>query len=136
LDVHADFTVHRSNGTIDHRHITISVLALLLTVVVVLTYTTLLIGGPRGQTVGMMAVGVRAVDRDGLGPVPSPRALGRSVFEQVLRAPAFVGLAAPGLLLLLVVWILDMLFPLWDAQHQTLHDKVADTVVLRVRSMG
>jgi len=27
-------------------------------------------------------------------------------------------------------WIIDMLFPLWDAQEQTLHDKVAGTIVI------
>jgi len=27
-------------------------------------------------------------------------------------------------------WVLDVLFPLWDAKNQTLHDKVAGTVVI------
>jgi uncharacterized RDD family membrane protein YckC len=35
-----------------------------------------------------------------------------------------------------VVWLLDMLFPLWDKQRQTLHDKIAKTVVLRVRNVA
>jgi uncharacterized RDD family membrane protein YckC len=34
------------------------------------------------------------------------------------------------------VWLLDMLFPLWDKQRQTLHDKIAKTVVLRVRNVA
>ena len=38
--------------------------------------------------------------------------------------------------LLGLVWILDMLFPLWDKKRQTLHDNVAGSVVLRVRPAG
>ena len=29
-------------------------------------------------------------------------------------------------------WLLDMLWPLWDARNQTLHDKVVSTVVIRI----
>ena len=38
--------------------------------------------------------------------------------------------------LLGILWVLDMLFPLWDAKRQTLHDKVAGSVVLRVTGTG
>jgi uncharacterized RDD family membrane protein YckC len=30
------------------------------------------------------------------------------------------------------LWIVDLLWPLWDSKRQTLHDKVVDTVVVRV----
>ena len=39
-------------------------------------------------------------------------------------------------ILLGVIWLLDMLFPLWDAKRQTLHDKVAGSVVVRLRPPG
>jgi uncharacterized RDD family membrane protein YckC len=35
-----------------------------------------------------------------------------------------------------LIWLLDMLFPLWDAKKQTLHDKIVKTVVIRVRPTG
>jgi len=109
------------NGVVHHN--TISFLAVLITAALAIVYSTVLCGGSRGQTVGMMAVGVRAVRADsgevlGYGP-----ALGRAVLEQVLR-PTIVG------------WVLDGLFPLWDPRRQTLHDKASGTVVIRVRSAG
>jgi uncharacterized RDD family membrane protein YckC len=36
----------------------------------------------------------------------------------------WVALVIPGLI--------DVLFPLWDPRHQTLHDKAAGSIVLRV----
>ena len=78
----------------------------------------------------MMAVGVRAVRDETLGELGYGRALGRAVFEGVLRLINLL------FFLLGLVWILDMLFPLWDKKRQTLHDKVAGSVVLRVRPAG
>ena len=122
-------TVHfntRTNGVETRR--TFSLLSTLVTGLVFLVYTTILCGGPRGQTVGMMAVGVRVV-RDGTGEIVGyGRAFWRSLVEQLFR---LIGLTT---LFLGVVWLLDMLFPLWDRKRQTLHDKIAQTVVLRVRN--
>jgi uncharacterized RDD family membrane protein YckC len=89
-----------------------------------------LCGGPRGQTVGMMAAGVRAVgdeDRDVLG---YGSAFGRALVEGVLRLINLL------YFLLGLAWVLDMLFPLWDKRRQTLHDKVAGSVVIRTRPPG
>jgi len=109
------------NGTVRHNHL--SILALLITAILAIAYATILVGGPGGQTVGMMAVGVRGLSgRDGR-PVGYRRALGRSLLEQVLR-------------LTVIVWVIDMLFPLWDARRQTLHDKAAGSVVVRTRRGG
>jgi uncharacterized RDD family membrane protein YckC len=125
LEVHL---MTRRNGT--HKRQSFSLLALLLTSVAYLVYTTILCGGQRGQTVGMMAVGTRVV-RDGtLDVVGYGRAFGRGLLEQVFRILGSVTI------ILGVVWLLDMLFPLWDKKKQTLHDKVASTVVLRVRNTG
>jgi uncharacterized RDD family membrane protein YckC len=108
----------------------ISLLSFLLTGVLFLVYATALVGGRRGQTVGMMAVGVRAVrdgTRDVVGYGP---AFGRSLMEQILRLIGVVSIV------LGLPWLLDMLWPLWDARNQTLHDKVAKTVVIRARATG
>jgi uncharacterized RDD family membrane protein YckC len=88
-----------------------------LHVVIVLAYAGFLIGGTRGQTVGMMATNVKCVRDDG-GDVTFWRAVGRGAFEYLLA------------ILLFIPWVVDMLFPLWDEKNQTLHDKVAGTVVV------
>jgi uncharacterized RDD family membrane protein YckC len=82
-------------------------------------YATLMISSS-GQTVGNKAVGTRIVDaRTGGRPSPG-KALGRTVANVV---PFFV---------LLLPLILDILWPLWDHENQTLHDKMAGTYVIRI----
>jgi uncharacterized RDD family membrane protein YckC len=116
------FVDHR-NGT---RRRSFSLLSLVFTGVLFLVYATYLCGGPRGQTVGMRVVGVRVV-RDGTHDVLGyGLALGRAVVEQVFR---LLGLLS---IILGLVWVLDMLFPLWDKKRQTLHDKIVKTVVIQV----
>jgi uncharacterized RDD family membrane protein YckC len=125
LDVHL---MTRRNGNTTRR--TLSLLSPLLTAVVFVVYATVLYGGARGQTVGMMAVGVRVV-RDGTHDVLGyGRAFCRALAEQFLRILGTVTI------ILGVIWLLDMLFPLWDKKNQTLHDKLAKTVVIRVRPTG
>ena len=104
------------------HHTTFSFIALGVTTVLAIVYTTILCGGPGGQTVGMIAVGVRVVRDDTHGVLGYGLALGRAVVEQVFR---YTG----------VVWLLDMLFPLWDKKRQTLHDKIVKSVVIRVRNV-
>jgi uncharacterized RDD family membrane protein YckC len=89
--------------------------------VIILVYGTVLCGSRRGQTVGMMAVGVRAVDMGAGGPIGYGRALWRAFFEQIM----YVFFVIP--------WIVDMLWPLWDNRNQTLHDKVSNTAVVVIR---
>jgi len=67
----------------------------------------------------MMVVGARVVDGVTGAPLGFSRALGRAAFEYLL----FIVLILP--------WVLDMLFPLWDPRHQTLHDKVTRAVVIK-----
>jgi uncharacterized RDD family membrane protein YckC len=74
----------------------------------------------RGQTVGMMAVGTKCVtERSGSYLTYGP-ALGRWAFAEVLT---FTGIGG----------LLDVLWPLWDRNNQTLHDKVVHTLVVRAR---
>ena len=115
-------------GTTRRRHI--SAVPFLITAVLYVVYGTVLCGSKRGQTVGMMAVGVRAVREGSFGVLGYGRALARAVVEGVLRLIELL------FVLLGVIWLLDMLFPLWDAKRQTLHDKVAGSVVVRLRPAG
>jgi len=82
-------------------------------------YASFLIG-LRGQTVGMMVARTKVVDANTGGLIGFWRALGRDLFERLLT------------ILLLIPWIVDMLFPAWDARNQTLHDKVVNTVVIKI----
>jgi len=125
LSVHFNM---RNHGTEQRR--TFSLLSIILTGVADLVYVTVLCGGRRGQTVGMMAVGIRVVRDVTYDVVGYGRALGRGLVKQVFR------LLGSATFILGVVWLLDMLFPLWDKKRQTLHDKIAKTVVLRVRNVA
>jgi uncharacterized RDD family membrane protein YckC len=125
LDVHL---MTRRSGHNTSR--SVSLLSPLITGVAFIVYATVLCGGPRGQTVGMMAVGVRVVRDEAHDVLGYGRALWRAFAEQFLR---FLGTVT---LILGIIWLLDMLFPLWDKKRQTLHDKLAKTVVIRVRPTG
>jgi uncharacterized RDD family membrane protein YckC len=72
-----------------------------------------------GQTLGNMALGTRVVDANTGGPITAGKAFVRWLSEAVLFLLFFI----PGLL--------DILWPLWDSRNQTLHDKMAGTLVLR-----
>jgi uncharacterized RDD family membrane protein YckC len=108
---------------------------------VFLVYLILMIGSPRGQTVGMMAVGNRAVDALTGGVLGYSRATMRILISLAQGVGAVIAVEAttsPGSRLLLVfllgcVALADDLWPLWDRRRQTLHDKVAGSVVLRIR---
>jgi uncharacterized RDD family membrane protein YckC len=109
------------NGVVHHNRI--SLLVILITLILYLIYETIMIAS-RGQTVGMMAVGTKAIpagtESAGGSAVPLGTSLLRGLADQVLRVTIIFGL-------------LDGLFPLWDPRRQTLHDKVAGTVVIRTR---
>ncbi len=67
----------------------------------------------------MTVLGVRCVDANvSAGSIGYGRALLRAFVEYIL----FVALFLP--------WVLDMLFPLWDPQNQTIHDKAGGSIVL------
>lgn len=84
--------------------------------------------GSRGQTLGMMAVRVQLHDANtGSTAIGYPKALLRALTAIVLGLPLALGLALGGILPLL-----DYLWPLWDKRNQTLHDKVAGTVAVKM----
>lgn len=122
--------------------------AVLVEAIATFFYGSLFIGRANGATLGMRIVRLRCVNADDLGKVSLSRAFRRSaaysslsllgglyhahthvspLTGQVQLTPTQVliafALAAPHLL--------DLLWAAWDQRHQTLHDKFADTIVLR-----
>jgi uncharacterized RDD family membrane protein YckC len=100
-------------------NVTITNQGAILFALLVIIYTTAFTGSSRGQTIGMMVVRAKAVDAVTGAPIGHARALARVLFEYLM------------VILLFAPWAIDMLFPLWDARRQTLHDKVTNTVVIR-----
>lgn len=92
--------------------------AWVLTLVLSLAYYVILEGGPRAASVGKMALNITLRDETSLTSIGYGRALGRRLVAVVLPWLLFL----PGLL--------DVLWPLWDPRHQTLHDKVVSSVVV------
>jgi uncharacterized RDD family membrane protein YckC len=92
-----------------------------LEVLIQLVYLVVLLGGNRGRTVGNLALRTRTIDGRTGQTITYDRAVIRSLVEVVLAFTVIGGIA-------------DILWPLWDQQNQTLHDKAAGTVVLRTDS--
>jgi uncharacterized RDD family membrane protein YckC len=97
--------------------------ALLIGVPVGLLYAPLLMareGERNGQTVGKQLMGIRVV-RERLAPMDVPVGLLREAFgKQVLSVITFS-----------IYAIADYLWPLGDSERQALHDKIAQTWVVR-----
>ena len=85
-----------------------------LDLLVGIAYFGYLEGGPRGQTLGKMALGIRVVDFSSGGPIGYGRAFIRSI----------------GRILSTIVFLLGYLWMLWDKEKQTWHDKFANSVVV------
>ena len=97
-----------------------SVLILLLAILLIPPLYQWLLIGKWGRTLGKKAVGVKVLRGNDAGRVSYPRALQRALAFEVLGIVPF----------LLVV---AFLWPLWDDRCQTLYDKVAGTIVVRLR---
>ena len=69
-----------------------------------------------GQTIGKRAIGIAVRRLDG-----TEIRLGRSFARSYARAACW---------LFFPVWVLDSLWPLWERNNRTLHDLVADTLVI------
>lgn len=101
-------------------------LALVIGVPLSLLYAPLLMvrrGARNGQTLGKQALGIRVVRESG-EPVTLGNALLREIIGRQLLVPFSYGLYA----------VLDYLWPVWDRSRQCLHDKVAQTRVVRVEA--
>ena len=94
------------------------IVAWLFWIVAPFVYYTILHGRPRGQTLGKRLLGIRVTGID-LQPIGYGRAFGRALIASLLWIACYL----PG--------ILDALWPLWDERKQALHDKVANSIVVR-----
>jgi len=101
-------------------------------------YVVWAIGSPTGATIGMRLMSLRCADDDFyLSTVGYGRSFWRYICESVIQLAPLIsfGLIGPGVLVIFSLAmaflpLLDLLWPLWDDKHQTLHDKMASTVVL------
>jgi uncharacterized RDD family membrane protein YckC len=82
----------------------------------------MLVGHRSGQTPGKRAVGIQVRDAVTGESIGYPRALGRYL------AQVFAALILP------ILTAIDLLWPLWDDRHQTLHDKAVNAVVVEVKA--
>jgi len=89
----------------------------LVGLVVSIIYFTVLIGSPRGQTLGQMALGIRVIDFNTGGPIGYGRAFIRWLVSLISAAVIFLG----------YLWML------WDKEKQCWHDKAANDVVVPVQ---
>ncbi len=120
---------------------------------VVFVYGVLLLTRLDGQTIGMRVVRVRVVDAATRAPVAMTAALQRTalfcVIDLVGSLYHYTRYAHPTAaqkvteahhlliaLVLILPLVVDLLWPLWDKQNQTLHDKFAHTLVLRPVTTG
>ena len=81
-------------------------------------------GERNGQTLGKQALGIRVVRLDG-----KPMNYGTGALREWVARTLIFQLAAAFLFALPT--LLDLLWPLWDERNQSLHDKIATTVVMR-----
>jgi uncharacterized RDD family membrane protein YckC len=79
-----------------------------------LAYYTYFEGGPRGQTLGKRALGIRVIDFNSGGPIGYGRGLVRYVGRIVSAIVIYIG----------YLWML------WDREKQCWHDKFANDVVV------
>ncbi len=93
---------------------------LIIPLVVGLLYYALLNGGPKGQTVGKMALRIQVRDIDTGGSIGVGRGFGRQLIIYVFTLACVIPL------------LLDYLSPLWDPKRQAWHDKVVRSVVVDV----
>ena len=80
---------------------------------------------PNGQTPGKKALGIRMVKVDG-----SAFTCWTFGLREILARGIVI--YALGVVTLGIVWVIDILLPLWDKQAQSLHDKMAGTYVVKV----
>jgi uncharacterized RDD family membrane protein YckC len=90
-----------------------------VSIVVGVIYFALLNGGAKGQTLGKMVWGARVRDAATGGPLGPAKAALRYL------APALLSIVTFGL-----IWFPDGLWLFWDRRRQTLHDKIAGSVVV------
>lgn len=89
----------------------------LILMVIGIAYKVILEGGPKGQTLGKMAMKIQVRDANTQGPL----GYGKAAVRWLVAAVLWIVFYIPG--------IIDLLFPLWDPKKQTIHDKAAGSIV-------
>ena len=92
-------------------------------------YNGMLDGGSRGQTIGKRVMRIRTVSADTGELIGLERGFLRALLPLALGVAGLLGASTFSLALL--VNLLDDLWPLWDPQRQSLHDKVSGSIVVR-----
>ena len=100
-------------------------------VVLEVVYGTVLIS-VWGRTVGNRASGTAVVIRSSGQRPDGLRSLVRTAAPAVLGVPAIFSLQLLSIATF-VVAAADILWPLWDRENQTLHDKIAGTLVVKTQ---
>jgi uncharacterized RDD family membrane protein YckC len=80
---------------------------------------TWIMHGVWGQTLGKMALGIAVRRGEDAARIGFARALGRSASVLVLG-------------IITIPLLLSYLWPLWDGRNQTIHDKMAGTIVVKL----
>jgi uncharacterized RDD family membrane protein YckC len=97
---------------------------LLVTYGVRVVYASAMLSLLDGRTLGMQVLGLRCVRSDGAGSLRLSQAIYRSVAAELIAVPSLfslLGVLAP---------VADLTWPAWDPLNQTLHDKLASTLVV------
>jgi uncharacterized RDD family membrane protein YckC len=89
--------------------------------IVACLYFVLLVGSARGQSVGMMALGISVRDATTGTSIGYGRAFVRYIVIYALTGALVLPL------------LIDLLSPLWDRRRQAWHDHAADSVVVDLR---
>lgn len=92
-------------------------------------YQVMLLASTRGQTLGNRIVATRVRDRVTGGPISTRQALWRWGFVAVYSVIALVNNPA-STAVVTVVALIDVLFPLANPAKQTIHDRLAGTIVV------
>lgn len=98
-----------------------------------------LLEGKWGRTPGKVVVKLKVVlDDDYNQTIGAKRGITRGMIKSItfllVALPFFITPPAEVVLLLLSLVSIDHLWPLWDNQNQTLHDKVANSHVVSTRT--
>ncbi|MFE3442469.1 RDD family protein [Nocardia sp. NPDC059180] len=97
-----------------------------LTLLAVIVWNQVIRQGRTGQSLGKKLLGIAVILEATGRPMGWRIALGRWVVQMLLYNAGFC-------LVFGILGLLDSLWPLWDAKHQTWHDKVVNSVVVRAR---
>jgi uncharacterized RDD family membrane protein YckC len=122
--------------------------ASVIDVAIVFVYGTFFLTRMKGQTIGMKVARIRCVEAVNYAKVTFSQAARRTaiycvlyLFGTLYHYTKYVNPTAQQkisndhhaavALLFIVPLLVDLLWPIWDKKNQTLHDKIANTVVLR-----